>query len=685
MNPNPIGVPFTPAQIFAASGSLPVPVLYDWAGRAITPTSQTPPGDFGPGLPLRPQIPLPDHPPREYQYTPGFNLITTPRAEGGKEYSFAQLTAWADMCPDFRLAVEYRKKQIRGRTWEPVPVEDPKSPAAKRKHAKAIAAVQAWLRRPNRVDRLGLSTWLGQAIESTLITDALVWHKQRHFDGGLSYVQVNGATIKIVIDPWGHSAGFQQIIYGLPRTQYRDNVAGEYALGEMSYWIYNPRVDSTYGTSPIEEILPTILTAVKRSQAQLAWYTEGNVPDAFLSAPEGWSREEIKAYQSWIDEEFRDNANGTQRRKLRVLPGGATYQPAKPFAFTKDEADDIATKILAFMGVPKSILISQVNRATAETEQDASDDVGLVPLIKWLEEHMTDIVQEDLGFPELQIICTDGMARQVKAEAEADVVLVNAKVITPDEARAKRGLDPLTVEGADSPKVDPSLIQRAFFEAGVMTRNEVRAMVGLPPAPEGGDEYVTIGAFGVTAPEDMASASGAPKPGAVPFGAAPKGGNDVAASVARDALAVLRGGEPEGAAAPTAPGAAGGKGVPGAKPAPAADDSPAAKSERATWRRFAAGRWAKGRHADAFEARALPAEEAALIRTKLARAKSQADVYAAFEKKAPALTEAKKEAAVKDVKAAALKLFASQYGEIMTRANEALKNNTDDESEGGDA
>lgn len=681
MNPNPIGVPFTPAQIFAASGSLPVPVLYDWAGRAITPTSQTPPGDFGPGLPLRPQIPLPDHPPREYQYTPGFNLITTPRAEGGKEYSFAQLTAWADMCPDFRLAVEYRKKQIRGRTWEPVPVEDPKSPAAKCKHAKAITAVTQWLRRPNRVDRLGLSTWLGQAIESTLITDALVWHKQRHFDGGLSYVQVNGATIKIVIDPWGHNAGFQQIIYGLPRTQYRDNVAGEYALGEMSYWIYNPRVDSTYGTSPIEEILPTILTAVKRSQSQLAWYTEGNIPDAFLSAPEGWSSAEIKEYQKWIDEEFRDNANSTQRRKLRVLPGGATYQPAKPFAFTKDEADDIATKILAFMGVPKSILISQVNRATAETEQDASDDVGLVPLIKWLEEHMTDIVQEDLGFPELQIICTDGMARQVKAEAEADVVLVNAKVITPDEARAKRGLDPLTVEGADSPKVDPSLIQRAFFEAGVMTRNEVRAMVGLPPAPEGGDEYVTIGAFGVTAPEDMASASGAPKPGALPFGAAPKGGNDVAASVTRDALAVLRGGEPKGAANP---GGSPTGGSPAAATAP--PESPAAKAERATWRRFAAGRWAKGRHADAFEARALPAAEAALIRTKLARAKSHADVFAAFEKKASALTEAKKEAAVKDVKAAALKLFQAQYGEIMARAKEALKGNTDDdESEGGDA
>lgn len=109
------------------------------------------------------------------------------------------------------------------------------------------------------------------------------------------------------------------------------------------------------------------------------------------------------------------------------------------------------------------------------------------------------------------------------------------------------------------------------------------------------------------------------------------------------------------------------------------------RAERATWRRFAAGRWAKGRHADAFEARALPAEEAALIRTKLARAKTQADVYGAFEKAAPKLTEAKKEAAVKDIKAAALKLFQAQYGEVMTRAKEALKNNTDDESEGGDA
>src|SRR5574340_92701 len=96
---NPTVTPITAAQIVAATGSLPVPILYGWDGRPVTATSMHPPGDFGPGTPLQPQIPVPDHPPREYQYTPGFNLITTPRSEGGKSYSFAQLRAWADLCP----------------------------------------------------------------------------------------------------------------------------------------------------------------------------------------------------------------------------------------------------------------------------------------------------------------------------------------------------------------------------------------------------------------------------------------------------------------------------------------------------------------------------------------------------------------------------------------------------------
>ena len=630
--------PVNAGQVYMASGQLPQPLLYDFAGRLITQAALHSPIDYGPGAPLAPRIPVPDHPPREFQYQVGYNLITTPRTEGGKEYSFAQLRAWADLCPYYRLAVEHRKKQVRGRKWEVVPIEDPKSPAAKRKHQAAIDRATEWLRLPNRVDRIRLSTWLGQAIEESLVVDALAFFKQRHFDGGLSLVQIDGSTIKPLIDEWGHVIGYQQILYGYPATQYRVNVAGEYSLGEMAYWVYSPRVTNTYGTSAIEEILPAILTAVKRSQTQLAWYTDGTVPDAFLNAPENWTPEQIKSYQTWMDAEFTGDVT---RRKIRILPNGASYTQAKPFAFNKDEEEAIAALILAHMGVPKHVLVSQVNRATAEVQSDDSADVGLVPLLTWFEENLTDIVQDDLGFSDLQVVCTDGLARQAEADAKADAILVGANILTPDEARAKRGLDPMVVENAEkNTRVAPEYLTRAVFEAGVMTRDELRAALGLPPAAEGGTDYVTIGAFGVTAPDKIADEAQAPK-AAAPGVEGPD--RVLSASVTRDAMAELRAG---------------------------ALESDAAKSERAQWRAFAVKRVAKGRACDPFACHHIPADEAASIRRALAAARTREDVARAFQKKA--LTEEVKERAVASIKAATERLFAVQYKATLKHAREVL-------------
>ena len=98
----------TAAEIFAATGSYPTPQLLDWAGRPLTSRDFRSPIDAGPADPLPPRIPVTGYPPREHQYPLGFNLIPSPRTEGGKTYTFAQLRAWGDMCPYLRLAVEYR-------------------------------------------------------------------------------------------------------------------------------------------------------------------------------------------------------------------------------------------------------------------------------------------------------------------------------------------------------------------------------------------------------------------------------------------------------------------------------------------------------------------------------------------------------------------------------------------------
>lgn len=645
--------PISIAQIVAASGNVPRPVLYGWDGTLLSPDQLRSPDGFGPGQPLKPTIQVPNYPPSEYQITPGVNLIPTPGSETGKsKYSFATKRLYADLCPYYRIAVEYRKKQVRARKWAVVPREDPRSVKAHRAFEPQIKEASRFLEKPNRVDRLGLSTWLGQAVEEALIPDALVFHKQWHWDGSLSYVQVDGATIKQIIDTWGHVVGYQQVLWGMPRTQFTAPVLDSYDVGEVAYWVYNPRVTNTYGTSALEEIGPIIETAIKRAQTQLEWYTKGTIPDAFLTTPEGWTKANIEEWQKWWDRELQDT---TTRRRLRLIPHGAAYTQAKPFVFTKEEEEAMASIVLAQMGVPKMILVTQVNRATAETQQQDATDVGLQPLITWLEENLSDIIQGDFGFEDLKVICADGLASQDEQDTENDVKLIGAKVITPDEVRAKRGMEPLTAssDANAAKKIPTEMMTRAVFEAGVITRDELRATLNLPPDPVNGHLYVTIGAFSATPPELLgdAPAGAAPaappatppaKPGAVPI---PGGGKDAE----RDAI------------------------VTAAVEALDTAEPPAAKGERATWRRFALNRFAKGEHAAHFAAHFIAPGEVERIRKGLAAASTREEVTALFEKKARALTETKKEKAIAVVRRAAEKMLAREKAAALARAREKLK------------
>jgi len=531
--------------------------------------------DFGPGEPLSPRYGAPT-PPRESQYPIGFNMYPTPRQEGGGSLSFATLRALAKACPYFAIGVEYRKKQVRGMSWDIVPTADRKSQAARRSHAPEIERVKAWMRKPNRVDGLGFSTWVGQLLEETLVTDATVIYRQNDRAGRLhSLVQIDGATVKQLIDGYGHAVGYQQVLYGFPHTRYSRPVDVGDALtrSELDYLIYTPTVGSIYGRSPLEEIEPTIRVAVNRILSQLSWHTEGNVPVAFLEAPETWDVKQIGTYQEYLNTQLGGSLK--ERARLRVIAHGANYKPAVPFAFTKDEEEAILSQVLAHLGVPRSILVAQVNRATGETLQDQSVDTGLRPLLLWLEEYLTGIVQGPLGAPELEFSWVSGLAGDALKESQARETDLRAGVKTRNEVRADLGLDP--IEESDD-AIDPSLIQRAFLEAGVLTRNEVRATLGLGPALEGGDEYVRL--------VDPLAGGGAPGD------EGDEEGDEKLEGKATDEKA----GE-----------------LPEPDEKDAKETAKAARAELAQWRRFASKRIEKGRKVGAFRAAAIPAPVRALV------------------------------------------------------------------------
>lgn len=444
----------SPGEILRAGGAPTVPFLLGPDGRPLPQEVFRSPIDYGPGTPLPPRIPQPGYEPRGGIYPLGYNLSLTPRQEYSGNLSFDTLRTLSDLCTYARIAIEYRKKKIRGRRLEFVGKDDPKSRSLRTKLKDQIDAANYFWWMPNRIDGTGYSPWIGQLVEEMMVTDATVFFKHRRVDGGLhSLVQIDGSTIKPLIDQFAHVVGYEQIIWGLPATAYDldreldvdlDDGPIAYDKSDLAYLIYNPRVDNIYGTSPLEEIKPIVDIAIRRSIAQLAYYTDGNIPQGFIEAPEGFSNTQIAALETYLVENFSGDI--PKNAQLRVVPHGANYKPTQPFNFTKDEEEAMASQILAFYAVPKNILVSQVNRATAENQSNEAEDAGDAPLSEFLLEFINGVTQGDLGLSDVKAVFTNGRSQTSKSEAESLVSLANAGILTKNEARGELGLDPLSDE-----------------------------------------------------------------------------------------------------------------------------------------------------------------------------------------------------------------------------------------------
>lgn len=498
--------PMTPAELVstqaswsggsrsaAGGGPQPPALLYDADGKELGFESFRSPFDGGPGFPIQPRITDSARPPREGQYNPGWNLIPTPRGEGGM-VRFAELRALAAVCWQFRVAVNYRKKQVRGTRWEFGP-KDAKTPAAKKEFQVDIDRVNAFFRAPNRIDRTGFGEWIGQAIEEMLIVDAVPFYKYPAKDGSLyALVQIDGATIKPLIDEYGHIIGFQQILYGYPATQYPTyDPTMKTALvrdadeldGRLDYIVTNPTVDNVYGTSTLEQLRPIIDIAIRRTAKQLSWYQDGTVPESLIEAPEGYTPDQIMQLQRMFNEEF--SGNDRLRSSMTLIPHGANYTPTRPFQFSKDESEEIISIICASEGIPRSIFTSQTNRATAEMQRDDAQDTGLRPIMLTIKDALDRWIQNDLDAPDLEATPIERTAGNEWEGAQRKALMVTSGLRTVDEMRAEDGLDPLSEEErpeAKAAKMSAIMAASAKPKPGEEKPGEKPPFGAKPPADE---------------------------------------------------------------------------------------------------------------------------------------------------------------------------------------------------------
>lgn len=395
---------------------------------------------FGPGEPIAPvlepeQAQAAGVAGRQMDYVTGLNLQTKPRT--GYAISFETLRALSENFDLLRLVIETRKDQVCTMPWA-VTYRDPK----KKPDARCDKAAKL-LRRPDGRHRW--ASWLRMLLEDLFVLDAPAIYVRQNLGGEVfGFEAIDGATIKPVIDPSGRAplegTAYQQVIKGLP--------AVDYTREELLYLPRNVRTHRVYGYSPVEQIINTVNVALRRQQFTLSYFTEGTVPDALGGIPETWTTEQIKQFQDYWDMLMTQDADSNgQRRKLKFVPG----EIARNFKETKapplkDQFDEWLARVVCYcFSIDVTPFVAQVNRSVAETNRAQSLAEGLGPTQQWVVEMVEDVL-ERAGFDDLTLSWQEGEIIDPEQRQRVLCGYVAAKVMHPDEARAKLAMDPLTPE-----------------------------------------------------------------------------------------------------------------------------------------------------------------------------------------------------------------------------------------------
>ena len=388
---------------------------------------------MGPLNPLRPFLPYVEG--RQFDYNTGYNINYIPRGRNAGRASFAELRNLSINCELARIVIETRKDQVCALHWQIKPSEDnPTAPDPD--NDPIIKELTQFFESPDKEH--DWDDWLRVILEELFVTDAVSLYKFPTKGGGLYALEyLDGTTIFPLIDEAGRrpkfpNPAYQQILKGTPKINY--------TTAELLYKPRNLRVYSTYGYSPLEQIIISCRMDIERAKLQLAYFTEGSTPDIFMTMDTQIPIEAVRGWERNFNEMMSGNA--AERRRVPFMPAGTKAEMLKQPPL-KDEFDEwIARKVCFAFSIPPNAFTKQMNRASAESEHDRALEEGLEPIKKWIKKLIDGVIKNDLKIQGYEFAWADDREQD---PAIQDTIVVNdtkAAVITINEARAMKGLDP---------------------------------------------------------------------------------------------------------------------------------------------------------------------------------------------------------------------------------------------------
>lgn len=338
-----------------------------------------------------------------------------------------------------RACINRRKRQINGLEWDIVSAR-----TDDKKDYKTVVEPMKLMFKNLGGYKVRFREFLDLIVEDLLTLDGVALEKIYNRGGEITYLKpIDSALIYLKVTDSGDTPmppdpAYAQVIRG--------KEVATWTADEMYYEMMNPRTSTPYGLSPIESLILGISAALKSELFNLGMLTEGNIPEGFFSVPDTWQPNQIKEFQATFDAAMSGDA--TMVNKLRFVPQGSYQATKKPEDMRYKELQEWLMKktCMLFEIQPQELgFTDTVNKATGEVQFDIGQKTGLQPLANFLEEIFTDVIQIDMGHPELKFKFTGLDNEDEKAKAEVNEILIRSGQRTVDELRTDDNLKPLGV------------------------------------------------------------------------------------------------------------------------------------------------------------------------------------------------------------------------------------------------
>lgn len=376
-----------------------------------------------------------------YRLPYNVNTNSNPDFKSGSNVQFSYLRRMANTYPIARACINRRIRQITQLEWDVTTSDNIEN---EKGHESDIETVKDFLKRPMG-SRSRMRKLLSIFVDDILTIDATCFEMQKSRGGDfMNLIPVDPTTIALRVTETGGTPeppdpAYVQFIQG--------QKIAEFSTDEMLYDFMGNRSYSPYGLAPLESLLLQVESAIRGALWNLAYFKEGNVPEGFLTLPEeiAGNKERIEEWQMWFDAMVAGDPKFQHR--LKLLPGGSEYTSAKKpedMAFEKFEMWLLQQTCAVFDVPPQDIGITyQVNKATSETQADLSRERGLIPLGNFIKEFFDGLIQDELGYTNLQFIWHNINPVDRKEEVELAKMEIEMGARSIDEYRISQGDEPL--------------------------------------------------------------------------------------------------------------------------------------------------------------------------------------------------------------------------------------------------